>query len=56
MMRTIPTMTVAIGLAFALAVAFHAKATNDRLAGLESSLLEMQELIITLDVIDGQLR
>ena len=54
--RTILTMTAAIGLAFALAVAFHARATNDRLASLESSLLEMQELIIALDVIDGQLR
>lgn len=56
MRRTILTMTVAIGLAFALVVAFHARATNDRLDSLEDSLLEMQELIITLDVIDGQLR
>lgn len=43
MRKTILTMTAAIGLAFALGVAFHAKAVNHRLDSLESSLLSLQE-------------
>ena len=48
--RTILTMTAAIGLAFALAVAFFCKATTERLDRMEGQILSLQEAIIALDV------